>query len=185
MAWSKPVPADCFIPNAANIFLKKDKINYPKTGVHPGVDYPWSRLSVVTNVFACTDGVIVHRGFNGVDLGIYLGNFVCLYVGAVNKTFTYCHLRDSPIKKGQVKSGEVLGVMGATGKALGVHLHLEGFNGMMDADAKRKPLNNEDDVKKMFFDAHKYISIKLQMDAMQRPNIPVTGLAKKPTTRLA
>ena len=75
--------------------------------------------------------------------------------------------------------------MGATGKALGVHLHLEGFNGMMDADAKRKPLNNEDDVKKMFFDAHKYISIKLQMDAMQRPNIPVTGLAKKPTTRLA
>lgn len=62
------------------------------------------------------------------------GEYVCIKTDSGQYHY-YCHLASRAVKKGQrVKVGDKLGVMGATGKAYGAHLHFE----VRGADGKTK-----------------------------------------------
>lgn len=53
------------------------------------------------------------------------GEYVCIKTDG-GRYHYYCHLKSRAVSKGQrVKAGDKLGVMGATGKAYGAHLHFE------------------------------------------------------------
>lgn len=86
---------------------------------HTGTDFGWyvSGVTYPRDVFAISDG-IVKTGSES-----RAGNYVNLYSG--NKRWLYGHLASISVKNGQaVKAGQKLGVMGATGNAQGIHLHL-------------------------------------------------------------
>ena len=62
------------------------------------------------------------------------GNYVCVKTDTGQYHY-YCHLKSRAVSKGQrVKAGDKLGVMGATGKVTGAHLHFE----VRAADGKTK-----------------------------------------------
>ncbi len=62
------------------------------------------------------------------------GHYVCIKTDAGQYHY-YCHLSSRAVSKGQrVKAGDKLGVMGATGKVTGAHLHFE----VRGADGKTK-----------------------------------------------
>jgi murein DD-endopeptidase MepM/ murein hydrolase activator NlpD len=92
----------------------------PFTGIfkfHKGIDIASSRG---TPVFATADGIVKYTGWKeglGLTVEIDHGNgFVTLYA----------HLDRILVKQFQrVRRGEVIGTMGATGLATGVHLHYE------------------------------------------------------------
>lgn len=87
---------------------------------HEGIDL--IPLDSDWNVLSMEDGVVLRD----IDLprdnyGIY-----CVVWNRKNKrAWWYCHLKNNQVSVGQeVKAGDVLGVMGATGKVTGAHLHL-------------------------------------------------------------
>lgn len=85
-------------------------------GYHTGVDFPAPRG---VPVYAVYDGTIIVGGW-----GAAYGNHVILKVG--NNEYAYCHLSKYIVHTGlNVKSGQVLGYVGDTGRAFGTHLHLE------------------------------------------------------------
>jgi hypothetical protein len=84
--------------------------------VHSGVDYP---LPVGSPVGAAADGTIVVAE----DL-FYTGNAVFIDHGD-GLISMYFHFAELKVKPGQeVKKGDVLGLVGSTGRATGPHLHL-------------------------------------------------------------
>lgn len=53
------------------------------------------------------------------------GNYVCIKTDTGQYHY-YCHLKSRAVSKGQrVSAGDKIGVMGATGKVTGAHLHFE------------------------------------------------------------
>jgi len=87
---------------------------------HNGVDYGWLRADPTGSlrIHAPADGV-VDVGFNS-SVGKYVA--VTTSVGRVR----LCHLASIAVQAGQtVKRGQLVGIMGNTGFAIGVHLHLE------------------------------------------------------------
>ena len=85
---------------------------------HSGMDFT---AALGTEAYATGDGVVydVERNEWG------YGNMVILDHGYGYKT-RYAHLLKPAVRKGQkVKRGQVIGYIGATGKATGVHLHYE------------------------------------------------------------
>ena len=53
------------------------------------------------------------------------GNYVAV-TGDDGCTIYYCHLKERCVKAGdRVKAGDVIGIMGSTGKSTGAHLHFE------------------------------------------------------------
>ncbi|MCL5743194.1 MAG: M23 family metallopeptidase [Acidobacteria bacterium] len=84
---------------------------------HRGVDIV---APAGTPVRAAADGVVVHAGF----LGGY-GRLVVIDHGNGLQTY-YAHLSRSVVIPGQeIRRGEVLGAVGATGRATAPHLHYE------------------------------------------------------------
>lgn len=84
---------------------------------HQGVDLA-SRKG--TDIYATADGRVVSTGYDG-----GYGISVLVDHGYGYKT-RYAHLTKSLVTKGQqLKRGELLGLMGSTGTATGVHLHYE------------------------------------------------------------
>lgn len=74
-----------------------------------------------TPILAAHDGVVVYvgNGFSG------FGNLV-LIEGPGGWASLYAHLSKFHVRQGQrVRNGQVIGRMGATGRATGVHLHFE------------------------------------------------------------
>ncbi len=72
-----------------------------------------------TKVRAAGDGVVVLDGKNY----FYTGNMVIVDHGQGLQTI-YAHLQESKVKLGQkVKQGDVIGLVGSTGRATGPHLH--------------------------------------------------------------
>ncbi len=89
--------------------------NGEERNAHSGLDFAVPRG---TPVKAPADGVVTIVGdyfFNGRTVFVDHGQgFITMY----------CHLDDIVVKKGQeIKRGEVLGKVGATGRATGPHLH--------------------------------------------------------------
>lgn len=86
---------------------------------HTGTDFGWyvGGVTYPRDVFAISDGTVKTGSESRA------GNYVNLYSG--NKRWLYGHLASISVKNGQaVKAGQKLGVMGQTGNAQGVHLHL-------------------------------------------------------------
>ena len=97
---------------------------------HSGMDFT---AALGTEAYATGDGVVydVERNEWG------YGNMVILDHGYGYKT-RYAHLMKPAVRKGQkVKRGQVIGYIGATGKATGVHLHYE----VLKNDVQIDPIN--------------------------------------------
>lgn len=91
---------------------------YNVTKFHSGMDFS---AKEGTDVYATGDGVVcevkqMHWGY---------GNVVTIDHGYGYKT-RYAHLKKFAVRNGQkVKRGQLIGYVGATGKATGAHLHYE------------------------------------------------------------
>jgi len=74
-----------------------------------------------TPILACQSGIVVYAGrdFKG------YGNMILIENGQ-GWASLYAHLNQFFVTEGsKVKQGEVIGAMGSTGRATGVHLHYE------------------------------------------------------------
>lgn len=98
---------------------------HPVTGNrkhHNGVDITATRKTC--NIEAFYEGVVIATGYNASGFG----NYVILRHNIRGRAYTslYGHMASVSVKRGQrVKSGDKLGVMGATGMATGKHVHWE------------------------------------------------------------
>ena len=92
-------------------------LNGKPSNVHNGLDFGGSEGD---SIRAITDGIVQIAGKNF----FYNGNFVLLDHGQ-GLTSVYLHMRKIIAKDNQkVKKGEVIGLIGETGRATGPHLHL-------------------------------------------------------------
>ena len=92
------------------------------TRMHNGIDLVATRdgrTGLVDHITAHTGGTVASIGYDD-----SCGYYINLSVDA-STTMAYYHLREmSPKKKGDpVKTGEIIGFMGATGNVTGAHLH--------------------------------------------------------------
>jgi murein DD-endopeptidase MepM/ murein hydrolase activator NlpD len=91
---------------------------YKVTKFHEGMDFS---ASVGTPIYVTGDGVVSEAEYNS---GGY-GNKIVINHGYSYET-VYAHLSKIKVKVGQrVKRGEVIGLMGNTGKSTAPHLHYE------------------------------------------------------------
>ena len=97
---------------------------------HSGIDFS---AALGTEAYATGDGVVADVESN--DWGY--GNMVTIDHGFGYKT-RYAHLQKAAVRKGQkVKRGQLIGFIGSTGKATGVHLHYE----VLKNDVHIDPIN--------------------------------------------
>jgi murein DD-endopeptidase MepM/ murein hydrolase activator NlpD len=88
-----------------------------ESGFHQGLDISLEKGSPV---YATADGTVESAAYNG-----DYGNLIVLKHG-FGLTTRYGHLSGFAVKSGQtVKRGDVIGYVGATGRATGPHLHYE------------------------------------------------------------
>ncbi len=89
--------------------------------LHEGTDIGGKRNS---NIYAANNGVVAESGYNKTN-----GNYI--YIDHKNGYYTtYSHLNARLVKKGDVvEMGQVIGKMGMTGNATGVHLHFSLWRG--------------------------------------------------------
>ena len=102
------------------------KVTYPygvknsryAAGYHTGEDYA---AAVGLDVVAVRSGKIAWSNDNGGAYGKWMG------LDADNgRTYVYCHLSNRLLGVGkEVKAGDVIGKVGATGQVTGPHLHFE------------------------------------------------------------
>ncbi len=84
---------------------------------HPGIDIVGLQD---TNIYACADGV-VYTLFEKDGFGNYIRQEL-----SDGKRLYYGHMKRFCVKNAtKVKKGDLIGVMGSTGRAFGDHLHLE------------------------------------------------------------
>jgi len=110
---------------------------------HTGTDFGWyvGGVTYPRDVFAISDGTVKTGSESRA------GNYVNLYSG--NKRWLYGHLASISVRNGQaVKAGQKLGVMGQTGNAQGVHLHLSlyinGVESNPELHITNSPVKKED-----------------------------------------
>ncbi|MBQ8957764.1 MAG: M23 family metallopeptidase [Bacteroidales bacterium] len=97
---------------------------------HSGMDFS---STLGTEAYATGDGVVFDVEKNAWGYG----NMVIIDHGYGYKT-RYAHLQKPAVRKGQkVKRGQVIGYIGSTGKATGVHLHYE----VLKNDVQIDPIN--------------------------------------------
>lgn len=122
---------------------------------HQGID-----LASTGNVpiYASADGIVIRAGI----LGSY-GNVVIIRhtINGKRMDTNYAHLDSLTVRVGQiVKQGQPIGVMGKTGRSLGIHLHFEIHDG---AWATGQP---------NAVDPMKYISLSNDVDVIKNTPIP-------------
>lgn len=117
--------AEAIIFSNLGAHLPLDKINlrssfgyriHPITkrkAFHTGIDL----AARSCNIYAVLHGSVIQTGYNSI-----IGNFIRLEHG--NYTTVYGHLSQIFVSQGElVKSGEVIGITGSTGRTTGEHLH--------------------------------------------------------------
>ncbi|MGE4311419.1 M23 family metallopeptidase [Desulfovibrio sp.] len=111
LPFDRPVPGD-----VSSLFGLKRVFNGQPRGLHRGLDL---RGTEGTPIVACADGRVALTG----DL-YFSGNVV--YINHGEGVFTaYLHMSKILVAKDQmVRKGEVIGLVGATGRVTGPHLHL-------------------------------------------------------------
>ncbi|MFH2124419.1 MAG: peptidoglycan DD-metalloendopeptidase family protein [Pseudomonadota bacterium] len=103
-------------PISSPFGYREDPVN-GKKGFHAGVDMQAKRGE---KIFATADGTIVQACYNG-----DYGNFIEIRHGN-GFTTHFAHLQEFKVKKGmKVKRGQVIGLVGSSGRSTGVHLHYE------------------------------------------------------------
>lgn len=102
--------------------VKKGKLTQKfKSGSrkHQGIDIgAWNNASI----YAAEDGLVIYAGrdFTG------YGNLIIIEHGNDTWASFYAHLNSFKVREGsRVQKGELIGLMGKTGRATGVHLHFE------------------------------------------------------------
>ena len=87
---------------------------------HKGTDYV-SKTKCL-NVYNFYKGMLACKGFERT-----MGNFVVIkhHVGGTIIYSTYMHLRSIKNISGNIKTGQIIGIMGNTGHSFGVHLHFQ------------------------------------------------------------
>ena len=98
-----------------------DGVGAPRAGhVHQGQDVP---AACGTPLVAARGGRIQWRAYQGGGAG----NYVVVDGKGTGRDYVYMHLaQPSPLQKGDiVRTGQRIGVVGATGDATGCHLHFE------------------------------------------------------------
>ncbi len=91
-----------------------------KRAFHRGIDI---EAAPKTPVLAAADGVVIEAGRLG-----NLGRAVVIKHGPFYRT-RYAHLSRYFVKKGQkIKAGDIIGLVGTTGRSTGYHLHFEVIN---------------------------------------------------------
>jgi len=109
-------PVD-FTRISSNFNMKRLHPIYKTTRPHRGTDYVAPRG---TPVFSTGDGRVQKAGYNNAN-----GNYVFIQHGEQYVT-KYLHLNKRQVRTGQrVSQSQVIGSVGATGAATGVHLHYE------------------------------------------------------------
>ena len=92
------------------------KQNYVK-GYHPGIDIVSENRDIVNIVY----GIVIASSFDEDGWGNYI-----IVRGIDDNCIIYAHLAKRLASLGKdVAAGDVIGIMGATGNATGVHLHIE------------------------------------------------------------
>lgn len=102
---------------------------------HAGLDIRGRKFDPI---FAAHEGIIIYAGssFRG------YGKMIILEYDSTWATL-YGHLAKHKVKSGQqVKAGEIIGLMGRTGRATGVHLHFELLRNKEPIDPKSALSNN-------------------------------------------
>lgn len=111
-----------FIGITENFGMRKDPIS-GVSSYHYGTDFGWNKYQGEP-VYAANTGKIVYEGYDS-----NLGNYVVLKYTNGNNTIInrYLHLKNRALVRvnQNVKRGQILGYMGATGYVTGVHLHFE------------------------------------------------------------
>ena len=103
-------------PISSPFGYREDPVN-GKKGFHAGVDMQAKRGG---KIFATADGTIIQAGYNG-----DFGNFIEIQHGN-GFTTHFAHLQEIKVKKGRkVKRGQVIGLVGSSGRSTGAHLHYE------------------------------------------------------------
>jgi len=93
-----------------------DPINH-KPGFHSGIDI---RQKAGSKIMTTADGIVQEQGRSAGN-----GNYVFIKHGQGFVT-KYLHMQKALVKKGQkVKRGQVIGLVGNTGRSTGAHLHYE------------------------------------------------------------
>ena len=111
LPFARPVPGE-----VSSLYGLKRVFNGQPRGVHKGLDL---RGPQGQQVLACADGQVVLTG------NLYFsGNVV--YINHGEGVFTaYLHLSEILVQNGdRVRKGQVVGLVGATGRVTGPHLHL-------------------------------------------------------------
>ncbi|GAB6191270.1 peptidoglycan DD-metalloendopeptidase family protein [Desulfocastanea catecholica] len=95
---------------------RKDPLN-KKSAFHPGVDIRGKRGE---KIYATADGVVIKSFRNG-----GYGNYVVIDHGN-GYTTSYAHMQKYLVQKGnRVERGQLIGLVGNTGRSTGPHLHYE------------------------------------------------------------
>lgn len=111
-----PLPG---ITNLSSLYAGRIDPFTGKKATHSGIDVP---ASTGTKVLAAKSGVVITSGYNK---GGY-GNYVVISHSSDGDTTLYAHLSARKVKVGQVvKQGDVIGLVGSTGRSTGPHLHYE------------------------------------------------------------
>lgn len=117
-------------PTSTSYYISSTYSSY-----HPAIDIVTTDGN--TNIYAAYSGVIVTNSYKW-DGGNYL------VLKQDNGYYSlYCHLSEKLAVEGQrVEKGQVIGIMGRTGKATGVHLHYSIWTGYPYQNSKSiNPLN--------------------------------------------
>lgn len=101
-----------------NKFVITQEFKPKKNRKHKGMDIAGSKGDPI---LAMADGKVIYKGNRFSGYG-----YMILIEHSYGLSTLYSHLSQIYVKSGQmVKSGEVIGAMGRTGRATGVHLHFE------------------------------------------------------------
>lgn len=136
-----------YIPYVTSAFGYRTNPITNKYTLHAGVDYGTNGQKIPT--YAIEDGNVVSTGFTNV-----MGNYVYVNYPRLNKNALYEHLDRISVVKGQsVTNDTIIGYVGETGNATGVHLHF----GWFDSNEQSKSWNERN---WQDFEKYQYIPIK-------------------------
>ncbi|MCH5221692.1 MAG: M23 family metallopeptidase [Muribaculaceae bacterium] len=112
----QPVPEKYLRTMASGYGVRRDPV-YGTMKFHEGMDFS---APIGTPVYATADGIVISASWNS-----GYGNMVEINHG-YNYTTRYAHLSKVIARSGQnVKRGDLIGLVGNTGKSTGSHLHYE------------------------------------------------------------
>lgn len=153
--WFAPIRVDKFV--VTQVFLAPDAATYPITGHHPGVDYGTQGTTDVP-LYYCADGEVIESGLHA-----SFGNYFFYFVPSVDRTFVYFHLQDIAPSKGVYNGGAQCGFAGKSGKAFGIHLHLECLKGKKTSADRAKLFTSFASLQNAAEDADAFIRGRIQL----------------------